>query len=144
MTAGCFLYGVALAAGDPVNAEVELRRALELGATANQVVPLLARALVEQGKAAAMVAQFGKSELADPTAAANLKLQIADVLLADNQWDDADAAALAALVSVPNNPLAVVMRARQVGKGRRGRCDCFGGPVAQVRASQCPRLGSQR
>ena len=111
--AGRLLYGqVALAGGDPVNAEIELRRALELGATDNEVLPLLARALVEQGKATAMVAQFGKSELTDAAAAADLKLQIADVFLSENQLDDADAAAVAAQAKVPGHPSAIVLQAR--------------------------------
>ena len=61
---GRFLLGSALLAGrDPVAAEVELRKALELKHPADAVLPRLAQAMLEQGKLKKLTDEFGKVEL---------------------------------------------------------------------------------
>lgn len=79
-----FLLGSALLEnGDPVGAEVELRRALDLKYPADAVVPLVARTLLLRGQAKALVDEFGsvalttkqsKAALATTLSAANAAL----------------------------------------------------------------------
>src|SRR5688572_10432908 len=56
--------------GDPASAQRELRKALEYGQPADIVLPLLARAMIEQGEADKLVAEFGNRKLTAPEAEA--------------------------------------------------------------------------
>ena len=104
-----YLLGVALNDNrDPVGAEKELRKALELGYSPDRVLPALARALVAQGEGAKLIAEFGKESLSVPEGQAELKTFIGDASLALGQIKDAEAAFNAALAAKPDFPLAQV------------------------------------
>ena len=84
---------------DPAGAVKELRRALQLGYPADQVLPTLARALVDDGDAKELVAEFGNTTLGDPDAQAALKTTIGNALLSLGNAKDAETAFNAALAA---------------------------------------------
>ncbi len=84
---------------DPAGAVKELRRALELGYPADQVVPTLARALVNDGDAKELIAEFGNTTLGTPEAQAALKTTLGNALLSLDNPQDAEAAFNAALAA---------------------------------------------
>jgi len=71
-----------LNAGDPGGAVIELKRARELKADENRVVPLLAEALLGSGNMRLLLEQFGSTRLSSPEAAAELAgtLAMANIL----------------------------------------------------------------
>lgn len=69
---------VLLDGGDPVAAEIELRRALELDQPESQVVPVLARVLLATGQTAKLIAQYGALSWSDGAATATLKALVAE------------------------------------------------------------------
>nr|WP_282446531.1 XrtA/PEP-CTERM system TPR-repeat protein PrsT [Aromatoleum petrolei] len=75
------LGAVNLRQGNPVAAEKEFRRALELGVPVEQVNPLLARAMVQMGQFEQVIKEFGATELQDPVANARLWGSIGDAYL---------------------------------------------------------------
>ena len=93
---------------DPVGAEKELRKALELGYPPERVLPALARALVAQGEGAKLIAEFGFETLSTPEAQAEFKTFLGDASLALGQTKDAEAAFNAALAAKSDFPLAQV------------------------------------
>lgn len=72
-----FLGSAMLRAGDGVAAEVELRKARELKYEPAAVVPLIAVAMLEQGKAEKLLDEFGGLTLSDSNAQTALDFQIA-------------------------------------------------------------------
>ena len=72
-----------LNAGDPGGAVIELKRARELKADENRVVPLLAEALLGSGNMRLLLEQFGSARLSSPEAAAELAgtLAMANIML---------------------------------------------------------------
>ena len=72
------LGSLLLETGDPLAAETELRRALELGRGEPEVLPLLARALLASNQAGKLLLQFGQVELPAGRAAAQLKAALAE------------------------------------------------------------------
>jgi putative PEP-CTERM system TPR-repeat lipoprotein len=66
---------------DPVSAEKELRRALEYKQSPQAVLPLLARALIEQGEAAKLVQEFASHRLDDVDADASFRARLGDAFL---------------------------------------------------------------
>jgi putative PEP-CTERM system TPR-repeat lipoprotein len=110
---GRFLLGQALMrSGDPAAAEAELRRALDAGHPQDQVLPVLAAALMAQGKGSELSQSFGTVDLRDPAAACELKTQVATAHLEAGDLDAAEEAVTSALRSVPDDPQAQVVRAR--------------------------------
>lgn len=110
---GRFLLGKAfLEGGDPVAAEVELRKAIELRYAADQAVPLLARSLLAQGKAAKVLAEFAGTTLGAPASRADLLTTVgmAQALAGDN--GAGQAALLKALQIQPGYGPAIVGQAR--------------------------------
>lgn len=106
-----------LEGGDPVAAEIELRRALELGQSESEVLPLLARALLAANRPALLVAQFGSVNLPDALAAAQLKSAVAE---AEATLGDLEAARNSlewALRASPEFAPAQVLRARVTAVG---------------------------
>lgn len=75
------LGAVNLRQGNPVAAEKEFRRALELGVSAEQVNPLLARAMVQMGQFEQVIKEFGAMKLQDPVQNARLWGSIGDAYL---------------------------------------------------------------
>jgi predicted Zn-dependent protease len=109
---GRFLLGQLMVnSGDAAGGEAELRRALEGGHPEEAVLPLLATAMVQQGKGNLLNLQFGKTELKDDQAAGALKTQLAIALAQDGRRDDAEAMLAAALQRAPDQPAAKVMQA---------------------------------
>jgi len=98
--------------GDPAGAEAELQRALDAGQRPEQVVPVLATALVALENYAGLVQRFDTTELQDPRASAELRAQLAAAHLALGDLDRADSALTAALQRVPDHPGARVLQAR--------------------------------
>lgn len=101
-----------LAAGDPAGAATEVERARELGAADDDTVPLLAAALLAQGRHQQLISQYAALQLGKPGAQADLL-----VLLAIAQWSaGAPAAAQAALAAavrqVPLHQAAQLQMAR--------------------------------
>jgi putative PEP-CTERM system TPR-repeat lipoprotein len=84
---------------DPVSAEKELRRALEYKQSPEAVLPLLARALIEQGEAGKLVQEFGSHRLADADADAAFRVRLGDAFVRLDRRQDA-ANAYGAVLSV--------------------------------------------
>lgn len=113
--AGRLLLGrVLLEMSDPAAAEVELRKAFELGAKEDEVVPNLAKALLLVAQPAKVVAQFGSTTLKDPSAQAELKTWLAAAHAQQGNRDRANAELDAALLARPQFPAAMMVRARMM------------------------------
>lgn len=63
--------------GEPVAAEVEFRKAMELKTDPSGVVPSLAKSLQDQGQPKKVLDEFGAIQLTDPAAATSLALTLA-------------------------------------------------------------------
>ena len=85
------LLGRALLQADPVSAQRELRKALEYGQSADVVLPPLARAMLEQGEAAKLVAEFGDRKLTDTDAEAAFRSSVGQAQLQLQKFSDAAA-----------------------------------------------------
>ncbi|MDT7837715.1 XrtA/PEP-CTERM system TPR-repeat protein PrsT [Aquabacterium sp. OR-4] len=110
---GRFLLGqLLLQTGDPAGAEAELRRALEAGHPDTAVLPVLAQAMLAQGKGKLLVLQFGKNELAEAQADAELKTAIAQAEASEGDLGAAEEALAQALRRAPELPAARLMQAR--------------------------------
>ncbi len=110
---GRHLLGKALLdAGDLAGAEIELRRAWELGAPRDELAPLLAQALLQSGQSRKVIAEFSDQSLADPTAMSTLQQHLALSYLAQGNVTEAKAAAVRALQLKPDSEDAVVVSAR--------------------------------
>lgn len=110
---GRYLLGKLLQeGGDPAGAEAELRRALEAGHPDTAVLPVLAQAMLAQGKGKLLVLQFGKAELADAQADAELKTAIAQAEAGDGDLNAAEEALNQALRRAPDLPAARLVQAR--------------------------------
>ncbi len=98
--------------GEWASAEAELRRALEARQPEATVLPLLAETMLAQGKSSQLLQQFGKTDLADAAADAELKTQLAAATAADG--DNAGAGALldSALRRQPDLVPALLLRAK--------------------------------
>ena len=108
-----FLLGrTLLQGGDPVGAEIELRKALALKYPASEVVPLLVRSLVSQGKSQLAIKEFGLTVLGDPAGNAELKAALATAYLAQGDRDKAQSALNDALRATPDAPGPLLMLAR--------------------------------
>jgi len=88
--------------GDYAGAVKELRRALELGYPRDQTLPALGRALVGDGDAKELVAEFGTTQLASADAQAAFKTTLGQAALALGKRQDAEAAFAAALSVRPD------------------------------------------
>jgi len=108
------LLGIArLNLGFASSAETALRRALELGEPADEVLPALARAMIEQGKSDAVVREFGAHpRLRNDLAEAALRTHVADALLAQRAVAEAAEGYAAALAARADHALARVGQAR--------------------------------
>ena len=93
-----FLLGsVLIERRDPAGAVKELRMALQLGYPADQTLPALARAMIDDGDAKELVTEFGDTKLGSADAQAALKTTIGKALLSLGRPKDAAAAFTAAL-----------------------------------------------
>ena len=109
-----FLLGVALLeGGDPVGAETELRKALELKHPKELVVPLLAKALLAQGHAKKLIDEWAKTELAEPAAKASFQTTLASAYAMQGKSEPSQAALNAALLAEPGYAPALLLQVRQ-------------------------------
>lgn len=101
-----------LATGNAADAVIELRKAMQLGAPDDQVLPELARAMLARREAAALVSEFGGRSLASAAANADFTTAIATAQAALGKSQEAQKSIAAALASQPDFGPAVVLRAR--------------------------------
>ncbi|MBL8342224.1 MAG: PEP-CTERM system TPR-repeat protein PrsT [Rubrivivax sp.] len=108
-----FLLGHALLlGGDALGAEVELRRALGAGHPADEVLPVLATALVALQRFAPLIREFGDAEPGPPGATAELKTQLAIAHMAQGELTRAEALLGTALQRAPEHRTALEVQAR--------------------------------
>lgn len=109
-----FLLGTTLLeSGDPVGAELELRKALELKHPQDMVIPKLASAMLAQGQAKKLIDEFAKMELSQATAKASLQLSLASAYATLGKTENSLAALNAALLAEPGYAPALIAQARQ-------------------------------
>jgi putative PEP-CTERM system TPR-repeat lipoprotein len=114
-----FLLGTTLLQdGNPVAAEVELRKALALKYSDELVIPELARAMLLLGQAKQVVDEFSSSRFDKPAANANLQTTLAAAYGALGKLDQGQAALNAALVADPKYAPALLVSARQKAAAR--------------------------
>lgn len=101
-----------LEGGDPKGAEVELRKARQLNAPADELAPLLVRALVTQGKFKEALEAFPDVQLTDPKARAAYQLGIAHAHAGLGRGVEAREAVKAALAEQPDLLPALLIDAR--------------------------------
>ncbi|MDR7270447.1 putative PEP-CTERM system TPR-repeat lipoprotein [Pelomonas saccharophila] len=110
---GRHLLGKALLeAGDLAGAEVELRKAWELGAPRDQLAPLLAQTLLQSGQSRKVIGEFSDQSFSDPVAMSSVQQSLALAFLAQGNLTEAKAAAGRALALQPESVDAVVVSAR--------------------------------
>jgi putative PEP-CTERM system TPR-repeat lipoprotein len=108
-----FLLGKALLeGGDPIAAELELHKASELKHPADQVVPLLARAMLMQGQAKKITDDFAKVQLTSPESKADFQATLGQAYLMMGKLDAAQAAFDGALIALPDYGPALIGQAR--------------------------------
>lgn len=104
-----------LGRGETVAAEIELRRAMELGAAQSAVVPSLATVLLANGKSETLLSEFGGTRLDDLQAQVQLQthLALAHGLAGrlDRAWELNEAALRAAPAHLPAQVLRVRLMA---------------------------------
>ena len=98
--------------GEMAAAEAELQRALQLRVPEDQVLPLLAGSMVALQKGRALVQQYGKVNLGDATADAELKTQLAIAEAMDGNLPEARSLQAAALARLPDHAAALLLGAR--------------------------------
>lgn len=95
-----YLLGVTLTGRrDPASGVKELRKALQLGYPADQTLPALAGALLDDGDAKELVDEFGNTTLGSPDAQAAFKTTIGKALFSLGKPKDAEGAFNAALAA---------------------------------------------
>lgn len=123
-----FLLGSTLLdSGDPVGAETELRKALDLKYPQDAVVPPLAKAMLAKGQAKKLTEEFARIDLTQPQAKASLQMSLASAYAMQSKPDLAQAALNAALLAEPGYVPALLAQARQ----KAGQRD-FDGALAMV------------
>jgi len=109
-----FLLGTALLdGGDPVGAETELRKALDLKYPRDEVIPALARAMLAQGNAKKLVDEWAQTQLDSAPAKASFLTTLASAHAALGQTEPERAALQAALAAQPGYAPALILQARQ-------------------------------
>ncbi len=110
---GRLLMGKALLeSGDLAGAEIELRRAWELGGPREALTPLLVQVLLQSGQPRKVIGEFGDQSLADPAAMATLQQSLALAYLSQGNLIEAKAASARALQLKPDAEEAVIVGAR--------------------------------
>lgn len=108
-----YLLGMAhFESGDFPSAEKELRRALELGVAADQVVPHLAQAMLQLGDPGKVLKEFGQTSLGTAEAKADLLATLASAQAASGKMDAAKRLLAESLQHVADNPKATLGMAR--------------------------------
>lgn len=113
-----YLLGKALLeSGDPISAEVELRKALEFKHPADQVVPLLAHTMLLRGQTKKLLDEFSRSELGAPESKADLQATLGQAYLMQGNKAAAEAGFAAALAARPGYPPALLGQVRLAAIG---------------------------
>lgn len=108
-----FLLGSALLeVSDPASAEKELRRALELGVSHDQIDPLLAKALIEQGEFKKVVQEIDAKQVLDPQRRADVLANLGLAYLGLGEHELAEQQFAAAQKLHPKLPAAMLGEAR--------------------------------
>lgn len=108
-----------LESGDPSGAETELRKALDREQPRDRVIPLLARAMYDQGQGDKLMREFGNEILSDAAAKADLTTTLG---MAELQRRNVDAAAARfdqALAEKPDYGRATLGKARISAAGNQ-------------------------
>jgi len=114
-----FLLGVVLlGGGNPVAAEVELRKALALKHPVASVAPKLAAALRDQGQHKKLIDEFAATDLDVTSAQAELKTAVALAYAALGKPELSEAALKAALLADPDHAPALLLQALRSAKQR--------------------------
>lgn len=109
-----YLLGTALLeGGDPVGAEMELRKALDLKYPQEAVIPQLARALLAQGQAKKLTEELTNVELVKPSAKASLQMSLFSAYAMLGKVEGAKTALSAALLAEPGYAPALLAQAQQ-------------------------------
>lgn len=101
-----------LETGDAVGAEVELIKAQDLGYSAEEIAPHLAKSLLVQGKLEPLISRFVKSKLVNSAANAELKATVALAFAQLGKGDEARSALQEAFAADSNNISAQLLQAR--------------------------------
>lgn len=110
---GRYLLGKSLLeTGDPTGALLELRKAQDLGVSADQVVPDMARAMLLTGEHARVLSQFGATSLGTPAAQADLQTSVSIAHAVSGQIDKAKEAMASALRANAQHAPALLLQAR--------------------------------
>lgn len=108
-----FLLGKALLdSGNPVAADVELRKADELKYSADQVTPLLAKTQLMLGQTKKVIDDLSKVQLTSPEGKADLQTTVGQAYLMTGTIEAAQTAFDAAIAAVPGYAPAVMGQAR--------------------------------
>ncbi|MBB4844119.1 putative PEP-CTERM system TPR-repeat lipoprotein [Paucibacter oligotrophus] len=110
-----FLLGkLLLDGGDFVGAEVELSKALEQGRPADDVVPLLAQAMLAQNKLEPLVVKFSDTKLGAPIANAELRASVAYAFAQLGKSEEARATLATAFESDAKNISAQILNIKML------------------------------
>ena len=108
-----YLLGKAyLEQGDPKNAEIELKKALDLKYDADKATPALAKSQFLQGQADAIITSYAKRKLTSPEANAELQTLVGFAQFSRGKTDDALTSFAAAEQYSPGYPNAILGEAR--------------------------------
>ncbi len=114
-----FLFGKTLLSGGNASAaEVELRKAMDRNYPADEVVPVLAQAMLANVKLKALVDEFKDVKLSTSNAQASLKASLSAAYAALGMAEQSEAALKEALAARPDDVKALVLQAR-LYMGRR-------------------------
>ena len=110
------LANALFASGDVGGAETEVRKAIALQASPDEAYPLLARALVAQGKFKDVISETGTRTLDKPAARADLAASLAAAYLAQGDLEKANPLLDAALTDNPADVRALLMKGQLAGQ----------------------------
>jgi putative PEP-CTERM system TPR-repeat lipoprotein len=112
-----FLLGkTLLEAGDPVAAELELRKAKELSYPAEQWAPLLAKALLLRYQFKPLIEELGTLQLPNAAAQADLNASLAAAMAVDGQRERASALVESTLLAAPQHAPTLMLKARMLAR----------------------------
>lgn len=116
-----------LATGDVTGAQTELKKAQDAGYAKDQIVPLMARVMLNLGEHKKLTETYAQTRLPDPAAQAELSTVLAGAWLAQGQADQAQASLADALKLQANHVPALILKARMTASGKD-----FDGALGQI------------
>lgn len=106
-----------LLGGDPVGAEAELKRALDLNIAVERVAPSMAKALMQQGRSKDLTDRYATTTLNSAQDQADLQTLLAQAWREQGRTDEHDAALARAFKAVPSHSPALLEQARARATG---------------------------